>query len=57
LKKQTTKEVYPFANQTRRLFVIDSNEAIEESLDKLQKEENIYKSIETSGLENICETR
>jgi hypothetical protein len=57
LKKQTIKEVYPFANQTRRLFVIDSNEAIEESLDKLQKEENIYKSIETSGLENICETR
>jgi hypothetical protein len=57
LKKQTTKDVYPFANQTRRLFVIDSNEAIEESLDKLQKEENIYKSIEKKGLENISETK
>jgi TPP-dependent indolepyruvate ferredoxin oxidoreductase alpha subunit len=42
----TTKEVCTFANQTRRLFVIDSNEAIEESMDKLQKEENICKSIE-----------
>jgi hypothetical protein len=41
----TTKEVYTFANQTRP-FVIDSNEAIEESMDKLQKEENICKSIE-----------
>ncbi len=37
--------------------MIDSNEAIEESLDKLQKEENIYKSIEKKGLENISETK
>jgi hypothetical protein len=53
LKKQKTKEGYTFDNQTRRIFVIDSNEAIEESMDILQKEENICKSIEKGGPKNL----